>query len=448
VNFGIIDLGSSFNLPLEVDIINPVGDTVYSQFVDIPSYYGVDTTIQFPDWDASGEPGSDTAACTVIAQIAQVNYQNYNTTQVYSKFYLNTESGDTAIQEYALDDAGMNPAPGVGNDIPQLVGIRDKGIGFVNTSGSFAMKFQLARPDTFYGVRAYFTFGSGDPDYARVSLLNGDSNSCIPLDTVSQTGKQSTMVAEIGPNWDQFSTYYFPQPIPLQPGTYWVSVSQLGVVNMGLGGNSSRGGGQLVRSSKTAPEIAPIYTFPYGTQWGSGSGDNNGNVSCSFAVEMPAGSGNWKPMMPDSGLWPVMDSSNSLAWHFIPNFETSPCIGAGTYLPMIRAIFAGNPPSSVKTSPAIPNFGLESNYPNPFDPTATSTSITFTLGVQSSTSLTICNVLGEVVKKLVDEDLTTGPHIISWDGRDDNGAIVPAGIYLISLTSGGHRVTEKIVVTK
>ncbi len=449
-----------YPIPLYELIIAPNGDTVYSDTTYVNNVQdGQDTVIRCKDWDArsvAGMPG----AFTALAFGGNSFSEPSNILSTYSKFYLNVDNvADRGIQEFAYDDAGLDPGVNTGNDIPKLIGIPSAGIGFNNATGSFAMKFQLVREDTFYGVRAYFGGASQAPDSIQISLLNGDSNSSTPLDTVVQPGIQSTLVMQRGPYLNQLSIYYFPIPITLEPGIYWVSVSQLTKNNMELGGDILRGGGDLVQANNTAPKINAIYgsqspgTPWYGTQWGSGPGDNNGDVSCSFAVETPAGSGNWRPMMPDSGLWPVMDSSYPLNWHFPlnPNGyspDTLPWVGLGTYFPMIRAVFAGNPPSGVKTSPVITNFGLESNFPDPFDPTSTSTTITFTLDTRSPTTLTVCNILGEVVKTLLNANVSAGSHSVSWNGRDENGAVVPAGTYLVTLLSSERHATTKMIVTE
>ncbi len=435
LNLGIIDLGSSLDLPLEVDIINPFGDTVYSQFVDIPSYYGVDTTIQFPNWDASGEPGNDTGAYSVIAQIAQANFQNYNTTETYSKFYLNTESGDTAIQEFALDDAGMNPAPGVGNNIPKLTGVPGSGIGFDHMKGSFAMDFYLGHYDSVAGVRLYFGSANPSPDIVSIGFWSGSPDNNSPL--------ASFFALRDTAHLDQFSSYYFPQPVPLPGGvSYWISVSQVEIDNMELGASVSRGGEQIVRENATSPQISPIYTSPYGTQWGSGAADNNGNPINAFEVETGNGNDNWIPFSA------AMSSTDDIQ-PMLHIGDTSPWIGAGTYIPMIRPILGAVPSqSSVSTFPAAPSFALEQNYPNPFNPTSTSTTISFTLDVPGLTSITVSNILGDVVKKLVNAPEAAGSHVAVWDGKDENGSFAPAGTYLITLTSNGRRVTEKMIVTQ
>ncbi|UCB51593.1 MAG: hypothetical protein JSV10_06245, partial [Candidatus Zixiibacteriota bacterium] len=75
-------------------------------------------------------------------------------------------------------------------------------------------------------------------------------------------------------------------------------------------------------------------------------------------------------------------------------------------------------------------FELGQNYPNPFNP---STTIKFTLpsagdgGATLPTSLKIYNVLGEVVRTLVDEPMAPGVHHEVWDGRDGHGNKVASG---------------------
>ncbi len=431
VSLGIIGIGEALDLPIQVDITNPEGDTVYSQLIEIPQWFGVDTVIQFPDWDASGEPGNDTGAYTIFAQITEPNSENFQTTETYSKFYLKTEPEGSAYQEFAMDGAGMNPAPGVGNDIPKITGVPGSGMGFKSTTGSIAFGFSLAHYDSLAGVRIYF--GSANPSPDRIDVvLTGESN---------QGAGASILTWRDTAHLDQFASYYFPEPVLLSGGaSYRLSVEQVSDNNMELGGNFDRGGAQIVRTGNSIPQSSLIYTSPYGTQWGTGASDNNANAIGAFDLEIGEGSFNWIPyssaMTSPDNFQPLLHIGDTLPW-----------IGAGTYIPMIRPILGPVPPqSAVNAGEGIPDFVLEPCYPNPFDPSATSTSITFTLDAQSQTSLTICNVLGKVVSTVLNADLTTGSHIIAWDGRDENGAIVPAGTYFVILSSGGRHATAKIIV--
>jgi hypothetical protein len=103
-------------------------------------------------------------------------------------------------------------------------------------------------------------------------------------------------------------------------------------------------------------------------------------------------------------------------------------------------------------SPSVPAaFELSQNYPNPFNP---STTIKFTLpsltdgGMTLSTTLKVYNVLGEVVRTLVDEPMAPGTHHVMWDGKDDRGNQVASGIYFYRLRSGDFQDTKKMVMMK
>ncbi|HET6401347.1 MAG TPA: FlgD immunoglobulin-like domain containing protein [Candidatus Kapabacteria bacterium] len=456
----VIDVGTSYGvgLPFRVTILDPNGNVVYSQQAVLDRLTeGQDTVLRFPNWDASNLPGNATEY-TVTAALGEPGVNAYQADDsTYTKFYLNVDDNPGGVQDFAYDDAGLDPGPNTGNDIPKLTGIPGSGIGFPGTTGSLAMKFQLARKDTLYGTRLYFGSANQAPDYIRLSLHNGDSNSCVPLDTVVQPGVQTTMEAERGGNeFNQFWTYIFPKPIILPKGIYWMAVSQLNsFVSMDLGGYFSRGGGQFVTTSVSAPRIQSTYgpsssMMSYGTQWGSSPADNNGNVGCSFAMETPAGSGNWKPLTPDTGWWPAMTASSGMSPIIIAKIDSLPWTGTGTYLPMIRPMVGlwTDITFGVSASPLAPAFGFQPNYPNPFDPNEASTTISFTLPAQAPVSLTICNIMGNVVKTLVNAAMPAGMHSVSWDGRDEHGAIVPAGIYFVTLKSDESHVTAKLIVTE
>ncbi|GAJ12004.1 unnamed protein product, partial [marine sediment metagenome] len=83
-----------------------------------------------------------------------------------------------------------------------------------------------------------------------------------------------------------------------------------------------------------------------------------------------------------------------------------------------------------------------------------STTIKFTLpsagdgGITLPTTLRIYNVLGEVVRTLVDELMAPGVHHEVWDGRDDHGNRVASGIYFYRLRAGDLVQTKKMVLMK
>jgi flagellar hook assembly protein FlgD len=40
---------------------------------------------------------------------------------------------------------------------------------------------------------------------------------------------------------------------------------------------------------------------------------------------------------------------------------------------------------------------------------------------------------------------SAGPHVATWDGRDDGGRTVAAGAYWVRLSASGREVTRRIV---
>jgi len=89
------------------------------------------------------------------------------------------------------------------------------------------------------------------------------------------------------------------------------------------------------------------------------------------------------------------------------------------------------------------SFILHQNSPNPFNP---STSIAFTLETDGLAHLSIFNITGQHVKTLVGSRRSAGRHTVTWDGRDDAGLEVAAGVYLYRLISGGHSSVKKMVL--
>ncbi|MCE5252079.1 T9SS type A sorting domain-containing protein [bacterium] len=86
-----------------------------------------------------------------------------------------------------------------------------------------------------------------------------------------------------------------------------------------------------------------------------------------------------------------------------------------------------------------------SSFPNPFNP---STTIGFTLPEAGLTNLSVYNIAGQKVRGLVSENMTAGHHTAVWDGKDENGVPVSAGIYFARLTCGGRTVSGKMVMVK
>lgn len=79
-------------------------------------------------------------------------------------------------------------------------------------------------------------------------------------------------------------------------------------------------------------------------------------------------------------------------------------------------------------------FALYQNYPNPFNP---STTIKFSLPVSSNVKLQVYNLLGEVVKEIVNSNLPAGLHSFTWNADNSKNIKVTSGIYFYRLTADG-----------
>jgi hypothetical protein len=102
-------------------------------------------------------------------------------------------------------------------------------------------------------------------------------------------------------------------------------------------------------------------------------------------------------------------------------------------------------PLTVKT-PKTPNrFSLIQNYPNPFNP---HTEIRYFLSEACRAKLEVFNVLGQQIRTLVDEYQTAGLNSVTWDGRDEWGDEVSAGVYFYRLSAEGFSATKKMVLLK
>jgi hypothetical protein len=85
-------------------------------------------------------------------------------------------------------------------------------------------------------------------------------------------------------------------------------------------------------------------------------------------------------------------------------------------------------------------FALNQNYPNPFNPT---TAITFSIEKSAYTTLTIYNILGQVVATPVAENLKAGPHNITFDASN-----CANGVYFYVLKSGHQQSIRKMLLLK
>jgi len=86
------------------------------------------------------------------------------------------------------------------------------------------------------------------------------------------------------------------------------------------------------------------------------------------------------------------------------------------------------------------SFLLAQNYPNPFNP---GTTIRFELPVESHVQITIYNVLGQELMKLLDERCTAGIQTVHMDGSG-----LPSGLYFYRIKAGDIDQTKKMLLLR
>lgn len=94
-------------------------------------------------------------------------------------------------------------------------------------------------------------------------------------------------------------------------------------------------------------------------------------------------------------------------------------------------------------APGAARLALEEARPNPIRSGA---AIVFTLAQDGPVTLRVHDVSGRNVRALAaSATLAAGRHEVAWDGRDDSGASVAPGVYLVRLEAGGRTLTRRIV---
>ena len=96
-------------------------------------------------------------------------------------------------------------------------------------------------------------------------------------------------------------------------------------------------------------------------------------------------------------------------------------------------------------TPIPKNFVLEQNYPNPFNPVTT---IRYDLPGQSYVLITIYDILGREIRMLVNTTQDAGYKSVIWDGTNDFGQHVSAGVYIYRIQAGDFTQTRKMILLR
>ena len=97
--------------------------------------------------------------------------------------------------------------------------------------------------------------------------------------------------------------------------------------------------------------------------------------------------------------------------------------------------------TSSEHEPAVPQqFSLSANYPNPFNP---STQIKYTIAAPTEVTLRVYDVLGRMVKTLVQSHQAAGDYTVTFDASN-----LASGMYLYRLEAGSFVQTRQMMLLK
>jgi hypothetical protein len=109
-----------------------------------------------------------------------------------------------------------------------------------------------------------------------------------------------------------------------------------------------------------------------------------------------------------------------------------------------------NPVQAIESAHDAPAaYALHQNYPNPFNPT---TSLRYDLPHTARVTLTVHDLLGREVIRLVDADVAAGSYVVTWNGRTGTGMPAASGVYFCRMfidgTMNGKTFTRKLILMK
>ncbi len=86
------------------------------------------------------------------------------------------------------------------------------------------------------------------------------------------------------------------------------------------------------------------------------------------------------------------------------------------------------------------DFSLSQNYPNPFNP---NTQINYNVPGNSNVSISVYDITGRLVQKLVDRQHSSGTYTINF-----NAAGLSTGVYIYEIRAGSYRDVKKMLLVK
>ena len=101
--------------------------------------------------------------------------------------------------------------------------------------------------------------------------------------------------------------------------------------------------------------------------------------------------------------------------------------------------------TALSGAPLPVSMRLYQNHPNPFNPVS---AIRFDWPAAGRAVLSLFNLSGQLVARLVDDYFPPGTCTVSWDGTDGRGQALARGIYAYKLEGEERTETRKLLLLR
>jgi hypothetical protein len=175
---------------------------------------------------------------------------------------------------------------------------------------------------------------------------------------------------------------------------------------------------------------------------------NTGNVSLDYQINHDI---EWLTISPENGAIPAFNTEliqfnvstlfmNYGEYNGTIEIETS----VGAFYVEVTIIVAGlNIDNDIAGIPHT--FKVHNNFPNPFNPVTT---FSIDLPAQSSVNAAVYDLYGRKIATLLHSVWNAGSYNLSWQGQNDAGAMVSAGMYFLKVDTEYNHHVQKMIFLK
>jgi hypothetical protein len=190
--------------------------------------------------------------------------------------------------------------------------------------------------------------------------------------------------------------------------------------------------------------------------WFDYDGDKGVVSFAQVVMDQSGGDANYRAVIDGYSYDHVTTSLDGEENECVPDLDGRVTAAGNEIMAALNWIYDGSPPivgaDSCGGTAAAPDAGVETqvnrlyqNEPNPFNPR---TLIRFSLARRGPVELTIYDVRGRAVRRLIDRPMDAGLHSVVWDGADNNGHRASSGIYWSQMRAGDYVSNRKLVLLK